>query len=45
MVDVVHVPMDDEQAEMYIWPPPDFCSFSLKHAVPIANTRFFNLAH
>ena len=35
MVDVVHEPIDDEQAEMHIWPPADFCGFGLEHAVPI----------
>ena len=34
MVDVVHEPIDDEQTEMHIWPPADFCNFSLEHAVP-----------
>ena len=44
MVDVVHKPIDDEQAEKHIWPPADFCSFGLEHAVPI-HPIFFNLAH
>ena len=35
MVDVVHEPSDDEQAEMQIWPPADFCGFGLEHALPI----------
>ena len=35
MVDVVHEPIGDEQAEMRIWPPTDFCGFGLEHAVPI----------
>ena len=35
MVDVVHEPIDDEQAEMHIWPPADCCGFGLEHAVPI----------
>ena len=35
MVAVVHEPIDDEQAEMYIRPPADFCGFGLEHAVPI----------
>ena len=35
MVDVVHETIDDEQAEMHIWPPADFCGFDLEHAVPI----------
>ena len=35
MVDVVHKPIDDEQAEMYIWPPAEFCGFDLEHAVSI----------
>ena len=30
MVDVVHEPVDDEQAEMHIWPPADFCGFGLE---------------
>ena len=30
MVDVVHEPGDDEQAEMHIWPPVDFCGFGLE---------------
>ena len=42
MVDF-HEPIDDEQAQMHIWPPADFCGFGLKHAVPI--TRFLHLAH
>ena len=35
MVDVVHEPIDDEQAEMHIGPPADFCGCVLEHAVPI----------
>ena len=35
MVDVVHEPIDDEQVEMHIWPPTDFCGFGFEHAVPI----------
>ena len=35
MVDVVHEPIDDEQAEMHLWPLDDFCCFGLEHAVPI----------
>ena len=35
MVDVVQDPIDDEQAEMHIWPSADFCGFGLEHAVPI----------
>ena len=35
MVYVVHKPIDDEQAEMYIWPPADFCDFGFELAVPI----------
>ena len=31
MVDDVHEPIDDEQAEMHIWPPADFCGFGLEH--------------
>ena len=35
MVDVVHQPIDDKQAEMHIWPPADFCGFGLEHAIAI----------
>ena len=35
MIDVVHEPIDDEQAVMHIWQPADFCGFSLEHAVSI----------
>ena len=35
MIDVVDDPIDDEQAEMYIWPLADFCGLCLEHAVPI----------
>ena len=35
MVDIVHEPVNDEQAEMHIWPPADFCGFDLEHAVPL----------
>ena len=35
MVDVVHEPIDDEQAEMHMWPPADSCGFGLEYAVPI----------
>ena len=35
MVDVVHEPIDDEQAEMHVWPPVEYCGFDLEHAVPI----------
>ena len=35
MVDVVHEPIDGEQAEMHVWPPSDFCGCGLEHAVPI----------
>ena len=35
MVDVVHEPIDDVQAELHIWPPADFCGFGLEHTVPI----------
>ena len=35
MVDVAHEPIDDEQAEVRLWPPTDFCGFGLEHAVPI----------
>ena len=35
MVDVVHELIDDEQAEMDIWPSADFCDYDLEHAVPI----------
>ena len=37
MVDVVHELIDDEQAEMRIWPPADFCGFGLEHAVEHAH--------
>ena len=30
MVDGVHGPIDDEQTEMHIWPPADFCGFGLE---------------
>ena len=33
MVDVVLEPIIDEQSEMHIWPPADFCRFGLKHAL------------
>ena len=35
MVDVVHGPVDDEQAKMHMWPTADFYGFGLEHAVPI----------
>ena len=35
MVDVVHEPIEDEQAEMHIWSPADFCGFGLETAVTI----------
>ena len=35
MIYVVHEPIDDKQAVMYIWPPADFCSSGLDHVVPI----------
>ena len=35
MVDSVHEPNDDEQGEVHIWPPADFCGFGLEHTVPI----------
>ena len=31
MVDPVHKPIDDKQAEMHIWPPADFCGFGLEY--------------
>ena len=34
MVNVVFEPIDDEQAEMHIWPLVDFCGFGLEHAYP-----------
>ena len=43
MVDVVHEPVNDEKAEMHIWPPADFCGFDLEHALPIY--PIFNFAH
>ena len=33
MVDVIREPIDDEQAEMHIRPPADFCGIGLEHAV------------
>ena len=30
MVNVVHEPVDDEQAEMHIWPPADFRGFDFE---------------
>ena len=37
MVDDVHEPIDDEEEELHLWPPADFCGFGLclEHAVPI----------
>ena len=35
MINVVHEPIVDEQAEMHIWLPADFCGLGLEHAVPI----------
>ena len=35
MVDVVPELIDDEQAEMHICPPADYCGFGLEYAVPI----------
>ena len=35
MVDVVHEPIDYEQAEMHLWPPADVFGFGLEVAVPI----------
>ena len=35
MVDEVHEPINDKQAEMLIGPHADFCGFRLEHAVPI----------
>ena len=35
MFNVVHEPIDDEQADLHIWPPADFCGFGLDHAVHI----------
>ena len=35
MVDVVHKPIDDEQGEVHIWLPADFCGFGLEHSVLI----------
>ena len=34
MVDVVEEIIDDEQAEMHIWPPTDFCGLGIEHALP-----------
>ena len=33
MVDVVHEPIHEEQAEINVWSPADFCGFGLEHAV------------
>ena len=30
MADVVHEPIDDEQAEIHVWPPAEFCGFGLQ---------------
>ena len=30
----IHEPINDEQAEMNIWPPADLCGFGLEHTVP-----------
>ena len=35
MIDFVHDPIDDEQAEMHLWPPAEFFGFGLEHAVHI----------
>ena len=35
MVDVVHETIDDDQAEMHIWPPAAFSGFDLEHAITI----------
>ena len=35
MVDAVHEPVDDEYAEIHIWPPIDFYGSDLEHAIPI----------
>ena len=35
MVDVVHEEIHDDQAEMHIWPPADFCGFGVEFAVRI----------
>ena len=35
MVNVVHEPINDEQIEMHIWPPADFCGFGFEHVVLI----------
>ena len=35
MYDVVHEPIDDEQEEMHILPPADFCGSGLEYAIPI----------
>ena len=32
MANVVKEPIDDEQAEMHIWPPSNFCGFGLQRA-------------
>ena len=41
MVDVVHEPIDDEQAKMHLWPPADFCGFGLDMRYPYI--RFLTL--
>ena len=35
MVDVVHEPINDKQAEMHTWPTADYCGFGLEHVIPI----------
>ena len=35
MIDVVHEPIDDEQAEMHLRLPADISVFGLEHEVPI----------
>ena len=40
MVDVVHAPIDDKQAEMHIWPHADFLWFRLR-ARGIHTAEFF----
>ena len=43
MVDVVHEPIDDEQALMHIWPPADFCGFGLEHVMWYPYIQFLTL--
>ena len=42
MVDVVHESIDDEQAEILIWPPADFCGFVSHVGTPVATGLFID---